>query len=523
VLPTPDDSALTVSVAAPRLPQDVINETKSSRIRIENEEISGTISLKGARFDDIRLTHYKETVDKNSKAIDLLAPSGTDGAYFVEFGWVSSGNTTVTLPNHQSVWTADNDLLTDKKPVTLSWINPQGITFKMQITLDEHYVFNVKQSVTNASNQAITLFPYGLLHRQRMMDKKQFLILHEGGIGAVHGVLKELRYDDLMDNRAENFKQTRGWLGITDKYWLTAIVPSQDQPFDVNYTYTERNRNHHFQADFLGSAMRAQPGESLEYSSHFFAGAKRLKLLEQYQDELGIPLFDRAVDFGWLYFITKPLFKLLHILSQALGSFGLGILALTVLVKLILFPLANKSYVSMHHLKRLHPQLIQLKERYGHDKMRLNQEMMALYKREKVNPMAGCLPILIQLPVFFALYKVLFVTIEMRQAPFYGWISDLSVIDPTNVFNLLGLIPWTPPSFLHIGLWPLIMGATMVLQQHMQPAPADPVQAKVMKILPYIFIFLFASFPAGLVIYWAWNNMLSVLQQWVITRKLPKA
>lgn len=519
-LPVPSDEQVMQRIEKSLTVSDALEKTKSVRVRIENSELSGTIALKGARFDDLRLSTYNKTLNGNNP-VDLLAPSGTDQAYFAEFGWISSDKM-VTVPTHNSVWQADGDVLSASQPLTLSWTSPENVTFRMHISLDKHYLFDVKQSVENNSGQAVTLFPYGLVHRVRELGGSSYVILHEGALGSMHGVLEEFRYEDLLEERMVKFQDTKGWLGITDKYWLTALVPARGNVFDANYSYTLRNNRNHFQVDYLGEAIHVKAAESASFESHFFAGAKRLNLLENYSEELEAPLFDRTVDFGWLYFITKPLFQLLHFLAEFLGSFGLGILALTVIIKLILFPLANKSYVSMHHLKRLHPQLKDMKERYGHDKMRLNQEMMALYKREKVNPMAGCLPILIQIPVFFALYKVLFVTIEMRHAPFYGWIDDLSAVDPTNLFNLFGLIPWDPPSFLHLGLWPLIMGATMILQQRMQPAPADPVQARVMKMLPYIFVFIFASFPAGLVIYWAWNNILSVLQQWVITRKLPK-
>lgn len=530
VTTTPSDQAILPTLSAEKAMaelersltvSDVLKATEAQRVKIENAELAGSIALKGARFDNLRLSTYDKTL-KGNDPVELLAPSGTEQSYFADFGWISNDKTTI-VPDHSTVWSADTDRLTSTRPVTLSWQSPQNITFRMEISLDEHYLFDVKQSIENKSGQDVTFFPFGRIHRVKEATDSKYVILHEGAIGSMHGVLEELRYEDLMEDRQAVFKNTKGWMGITDKYWLTALVPANGAVFDANYSYTLRNNMKHFQTDYLGEAVKAAAGSSVSFETHFFAGAKRLEILESYSEALNAPLFDRTVDFGWLYFITKPIFKVLHALAGMLGSFGLGILALTVLVKLVLYPLANKSYVSMHHLKRLHPQLIDIKERYSHDKMRLNQEMMGLYKREKVNPMAGCLPILVQIPIFFALYKVLFVTIEMRHAPFYGWINDLSAPDPTNLFTLFGLIPWDPPSILHLGLWPIIMGATMFLQQRMQPAPADPVQAKVMRMLPFIFVFVFAAFPAGLVIYWAWNNALSVLQQWVITRKLPKA
>lgn len=514
----PENNAPNVLVSR----EDAIAATP--RIEVTNDKLRGSISLKGARIDDLSLLEYKETTALDSEPVKLLSPSNTEDGYFAEFGWTST-DSSIILPDRNTLWAADKTKLTNDSPVTLTWTNPQNITFKIQITLDNRYLFNVTQSVRNGSGKAIKLYPYGLIHRLRDPKKGQqhFAILHEGMIGAIHGVLEEQTYKKLEEDGKSNFKQTKGWFGIGDKYWLTALIPSQGSDFDVNFSYTNRNDHHHFQTDFLGSAQSIAPDTTLSVTQHFFAGAKRLKVLEAYGASLNIPLFDRAVDFGWLYFITKPLFQLLHLFANWLGNFGLGILALTICIKLVLFPLANKSYVSMYKMKVLQPQMKELRERYKDDKMQLNKEMMELYKRENVHPMSGCLPMLIQIPIFFALYKVLFITIEMRQAPFYGWIHDLSIADPTNIFTLFGLLPWTPPSALHLGAWPVIMGFTMYLQQRIQPAPADAVQAKVMRMLPFIFMFVFSKFPAGLVIYYAWNNTLSVLQQWFITRKLPKA
>jgi YidC/Oxa1 family membrane protein insertase len=368
----------------------------------------------------------------------------------------------------------------------------------------------------------VKVTPYSLITRARNMDKEAFLILHEGPLGVFNKELKEVSYSDLMDTPLQSFKQVSGWFGITDKYWLSAFIPDQANGMDVAFKYTLKDGKHRFQTDMIAQPIDVAPYDTVTYTQNLFVGAKKLTLLESYEKSLGTPLFDRSVDFGWLYFITHPLFKVLTILHALVGNFGVAILLLTVVVKLILFPLANKSYKSMYHLKRLQPQLLEIKERYSHDRTMLNREMMALYQDQKVNPMSGCLPIIIQIPVFFALYKVLFITIEMRHAPFFGWVKDLSVLDPTTIFNLFGLIPWDPPSFLSIGVWPILMGVTMYFQQKLNPQPADPIQAKVMKLLPPFFVLIMASFPAGLVIYWTWNNFLSILQQWVITSRLKR-
>ena len=334
------------------------------------------------------------------------------------------------------------------------------------------------------------------------------------------GTLEEIDYDDLREDGPIELPSQGGWLGITDKYWLASLVPDQESELVANFRHYIAEGQDRYQVDYLRPAMTVPPGETIEVTDRLFAGAKEVGLLDFYANEYGIPLFDRAVDFGWFYFLTKPIFHILHFFYQLLGNYGLAILLLTLLVKLLFYPLANKSYRAMSKMKKLQPEMMRLREQFGDDKMRMNQELMALYKKEQVNPMSGCLPIVVQIPVFFALYKVLFVSIEMRHAPFFGWIQDLSAPDPTSLFNLFGLVPWNPPAFLMIGIWPLLMGATMLLQTKLNPQPADPIQAKVMMLLPLMFIFLFATFPAGLVIYWTWNNVLSVAQQWVIMRRM---
>lgn len=495
--------------------------TASPRITIKTPKLKGSIALKGARLDDLSLEEYHKTNDPASGDVDLLSPSSSSNAYFTEFGWLGAGGN-IKTPSRHSVWQSDSKVLTPEQPVVLSWDNQQGLIFKLRISVDKDYLFTVEKSVENLSKEIVRLSPYGIINRIYDTDKQSFLILHEGVLAVADDVLQEVRYEDLKDNKKQEFTQTKGWIGITDKYWLTALIPDQSNSFDIHLNYFYKNNQERYQTDYLGQVFEVLPGATHTSKMHVFAGAKQLTILEKYSDMLSIPLFDRAVDFGWLYFLTKPIFKLLTFFHSILGNFGLAILMLTITIKLILFPLANKSYISMSKLKQLQPQLMELKKRYEHDRMQLNKEMMALYKREKVNPASGCLPLILQIPVFFALYKVLFITIEMRHAPFFGWIQDLSAPDPTSFANLFGLLPFNPPAFLMIGVWPLILGVTMFLQQKMNPAPADPTQAKVMKILPVVFTFIFATFPAGLVIYWSWNNTLSILQQWVITRKIAK-
>jgi YidC/Oxa1 family membrane protein insertase len=508
------------TATAPQDRAEAIN--KASRIKISTEKLHGSISLKGARFDDLTLAEYKETEEPDSKDVALLSPSGTENVYFAEFGWLGTDKNTI-VPNAQTIWHSTDTTLEVGKPVTLSWDNNAGLKFITTINIDENYMFEITRKVENYGKSSESLLPYGTLNRSTPAAHKAFYILHEGPLGVFDGVLHEITYDNLKKDNKQETNSNKGWLGITDKYWLTAIIPDQKDAFTSNFNYFNINNQDRFQADYLGQKYDIDAGKTVETTSRLFAGAKKLTLLDKYSKDLDIPLFDRAVDFGNLYFITKPLFKLLTYFHQLLGNFGLAILLLTITIKAFMFPLANKSYVSMHHLKRLQPQITEVKEHYKNDKAQLNKAIMELYKTEKVNPMAGCLPLLIQIPIFFALYKVLFITIEMRHAPFYGWIKDLSAPDPTSIFNLFGLIPFTPPAMLMIGAWPIIMGITMYFQQKMNPKPADPVQAKVMQMLPFIFVFLFHTFPAGLIIYWAWNNTLSVLQQWVITRRLPQS
>ncbi|MGH6948050.1 MAG: membrane protein insertase YidC [Kiloniellales bacterium] len=496
---------------------------QGERVTIRSPRLSGSIALKGARFDDLILTEYHETIEPSSPNIELLQPVGVAEPYYAAFGW-TTGDTAVKVPDADSLWQSDSSELAPGKPVTLTWDNGAGLTFEQTIELDDNYLFAVTQRVVNSSGGAAGVAPYGFISRSGTPPVLGFYILHEGLIGVFDGTLKEVDYSDLQDEKRIQQSATTGWIGITDKYWQVALIPDQKQTVNSRFVYNQANGQDKYQTDVLYPVTSVAAGSESTVTSRLFAGAKLVKLLDRYEEQYNIDRFDLSVDFGWFYFLTKPIFYALHYFHQILGNFGLAILALTILIKLVFFPLANKSYKAMAKMRKLQPELVKLRERYPDDKQRLNQEMMALYKREGANPMSGCLPILVQIPVFFALYKVMFVSIEMRHAPFYGWIQDLSAPDPTSVLNGFGLFPWDVPElgFLHvlnIGVWPLIMGCTMFLQQRLNPQPTDPVQAKIFMFMPIMFTFLLGSFPAGLVIYWTWNNLLSIAQQMVIMRQ----
>ena len=518
---TPQVSSPTVPGGQPAVPavkrEDAL--AKSPRIKIDTPRVEGSIRLVGGVIDDIQLQDYRETEEPDSPLIHVLNPTGSNDAYFAEFGWVGA-KSGMTLPNSDTEWTANSELLTPDSPVTLSWDNGEGLTFKREIAIDENYLFTVNQSVINNTGGDVVLYPYGLISRKNKPKTAGFYILHEGPLGVIDGTLTEIDYDDLADDGAVENKTTGGWLGITDKYWLVALAPSSDEEMTTRFSHHVADNADKYQTDYLGAPRTIAAGGEGVAETRLFAGAKEVDLLDTYAKDYGITNFDLAIDFGWFYFLTKPFFLVLQWLYHFVGNFGVSILLLTVAVKAIMFPLANKSYKSMSAMKKLQPQITEMREKFKDDRQRQQQEMMALYKREKINPASGCLPIVVQIPVFFALYKVLFVSIEMRHAPFFGWIQDLSAPDPTSLFNLFGLIPWDPPQMLMIGIWPLIMGLTMFLQQKLNPAPADPTQAKIMMFLPLIFTFMLASFPAGLVIYWAWNNTLSILQQRYIMYKM---
>jgi YidC/Oxa1 family membrane protein insertase len=491
---------------------------RSSRIEINTPRLRGSIALTGGRIDDLTLIDYREEIDKESAKIVLLSPKSANDAYYAQFGWV--GVQGLKVPNQETKWASNNNSLGPDSPVILSWNNGEGLIFKRAYALDENYMFTVTQTVENSSKSAVALNSYGLISRRGTPETTGFYILHEGLIGVFEKTLSEIDYDDLKDKGQIKQEATGGWIGITDKYWLTALIPDQKLKTQTRYLHRMQGLADMYQVDYLSPKIIVPAGGSITTENHFFAGAKEVKLLDAYEEKIGVTQFDLAIDFGWFYFLTKPIFYALLWINDIVLNLGVSILLLTVGIKAILFPLANKSYTSMSKMKKLAPKMTEMRERYGDDKMKLNQAMMDLYKKEKVNPASGCLPILIQIPVFFSLYKVLFVTIEMRHAPFFGWIQDLSAPDPTTIFNLFGLLPFTPPDFLMIGVWPLIMGISMFLQQKLNPQPTDPVQAKIFMFLPLIFTFLLATFPAGLVVYWAWNNILSMAQQWLIMRKM---
>ena len=520
--PPNDREVLSVPVDPSAERTVVLEEAARVPINPHDEEaaISGSIALKGGRIDDVVLNRYQEEIEPDSPRIVMFSPPETTHPYYADFGWVVDQGIAIELPDGETVWTVDRDKLIPSQPVKLSWQNGEGLRFEREIAVDENYMFTITDRVINDGTRELVLYPYGLISRTDEPETIGFFILHEGPLGVFNGTLQELDYDDLRDNPAETVQSTGGWIGITDKYWLGALIPDQNIPMTGRFFYTNTASREKFQVDYLLEGKPLAPAGRIEVTNRLFAGAKVVTLLDQYESDFGIARFDLAVDFGWFYFLTKPLFYLIHYLTGYLGNIGLAILAVTVIIKLIFFPLANKSYTAMSKLKKLQPEMMKLREQFGDDKVRLNQEMMALYKREGANPLAGCLPIVIQIPVFFALYKVLFVTIEMRHAPFYGWIEDLSAPDPTSIFNLFGLLPYIPPDFLAIGVWPLAMGFTMWLQQKLNPTPPDPTQARIMMLLPVVFTFLFARFAAGLVIYWTWNNILSILQQWVIMRRM---
>ncbi len=521
---SPPGTAEVPSVAGPAVETMLIEKVlqQSPRLPVDNGRLFGSMALESGRLDDILLSDYRESIEPDSPNIRLLRPAGLPDSYFAEFGWVAPGKD-VTLPDASTLWKAKANRLSQDNPVELVWDNGAGLTFKRRISVDSDYMFTITREVVNNGTAPVTLYPYALVSRWGTPKTLGYYILHEGPIGVLDGTLNEINYKDLVEEGKVALESKGGWLGFTDKYWLVALVPDQAREISASFRYSAPDGKPRYQADFVGKPVTVAPGASHSVTDRIFVGAKEVNLLDKYSEELGIPLFDRAVDFGWFYFLTKPMFKVLHFLYTLTGNYGIAILILTLLIRAILFPLANKSYRAMSKMKQLQPQMMKIRERFGDDKARMNQELMALYKREKVNPMSGCLPIVVQIPIFFSLYKVLFVSIEMRHAPFFGWIRDLSAPDPTSLFNLFGLIPWDPPSFLHIGALPLLMGITMFLQQKLNPQPADPTQAKVMMMLPVMFTFLFASFPAGLVLYWTWTNILSIAQQWLIMRQMGAA
>ena len=509
--------------------QIVINRDEviscSGRVIFDNGKIKGSINLEGGFIDDLVLEEFRETLDPTSDLIEFLNPLGSQDAYYLYTGWVSS-DSTLELPNNKSIWKTDKTSMGVDDPVKLFWTNSQGITFEKIISLDENYLFNVDQRVINNSDRSFDLFPFGLSKRQGIPEMQNFFILHEGPISITDGVLEEYDYDDLKENKKIKHTSIGGWIGITDKYWQTAIIPNQNEPIHQTYSYSFAENVDNFQTDIVGEKIAVSNGASISHNFKLFAGPKIVSVIDTYMEEYGIQEFDRSVDFGWFYFLTKPIFNVLQFVFGYVGNFGWSIIAFTILMRICFFPLAQQSFKSMAKMKKLGPEMQRLKEQYGDDRAGMQKEMMALYKREKANPIAGCLPILLQIPVFFALYKVLFVTIEMRHAPFIGWIHDLSAPDPLGLLTAFGFFDWNVPGILqlfNIGIWPILMGISMFLQQKLNPAPVDKMQAKIFMFLPIVFTFVLGGFAAGLVIYWTTNNVLSMAQQYVIQRKIIKS
>jgi YidC/Oxa1 family membrane protein insertase len=497
------------------------------RVPIATGSVQGSIALKGGRIDDLALVKFRETVDPKSPPIVLLAPSGTADPFYAEFGWTGTAGSNVKLPTADTVWKqSGSGALSVSHPVMLTYDNGEGLEFHRTITVDDKYMFSLKDEVINKGSSPVSLYPYALISRHGTPQTAGYYILHEGLVGVLgESGLQEYTYKNITEKKSVSFDVTNGWLGITDKYWAAVLVPDTTARLKARFSTGTLGSVPTYQTDYLLDAQTIAPGATGSANARLFAGAKEVAVVNEYEKQLNLNRFDLLIDWGWFYFITKPLFFAIDYLYHLVGNFGLAILIVTVLIKAAFFPLANKSYASMAKMKAVQPQMTALRERYADDKAKQQQELMELYRREKINPLAGCLPIAIQIPVFFSLYKVLFVTIEMRHAPFFGWIHDLSAQDPTNVFNLFGLIPVDPTMlpvighFLHLGAWPLIMGVTMWVQMKLNPAPPDPTQQMIFNWMPLIFTFMLANFPAGLVIYWAWNNSLSVAQQSIIMRK----
>ena len=499
----------------------------SPRIQIETPSVAGSIALKGARIDDLALIKYRETVDPKSPPIVLLAPSGSPHPFYSEFGWVVAAGTAAKAPTADTLWRQEGaGALTVERPVTLVYDNGEGLEFRRTIAVDNKYLFTLKDEVVNKSAAPVTLYPYALISRHGIPPTLGYYIMHEGLIG-VFGEkgLQEETYSKMEEAKALNFDVVNAWLGFTDKYWAATLLPDIAAKVRARFSFELSNNIKKFQTDYLLDPQTIAPGATGTASARLFAGAKEVEVVDTYDTDLKLNRFELLIDWGYFRFITKPMFLALDWIYRQVGNFGVAILIITVLIKFIFFPLANKSYASMAKMKAVQPEMAAIRERYGDDKMKQQSALMELYKKEKINPLAGCLPIVVQIPVFFSLYKVLFITIEMRHAPFFGWIRDLSAPDPLTVFNLFGLIPWDPTvvpvigPFLHLGPWPLIMGVTMWFQMKLNPPPPDPTQKMIFDYMPIIFTFMLASFSAGLVIYWAWNNTLSVLQQSVIMHK----
>ena len=510
--------APTSAAAAPSLKTRDKALAENVRVKIDTPALTGSINLRGGRIDDLSLKNYRTGIEPNSPNIVLFSPSGVRDAYYAEMGYVAPQDAKV--PDGQTLWSMRGGYaLTPSMPLTIEYNNGQGLIFKRIYAVDERYLFTVTDEVVNNRNEAVTLYPYALISRHGLPHSDKIYVIHEGAIGYFgEEGLNETSYGNLDDALQIKEKASTGWLGLTDKYWAAAVIPDQKTAFEGRFSSTQQAQQKTYQADYLLNAQTVAPAGTLKVTHRVFAGAKEVAAVDDYRTNFGIDHFDLMIDWGWFYFFTKPLFWTIDYLYKMLGNFGVAILLVTVLLKILFFPLANRSYVSMSKMKKVQPEMAAIKERFPDDKLKQQQELMDLYKREKINPLAGCLPVLVQIPVFFALYKVIYVSIEMRHAPFFGWIKDLSAADPTNIFTLFGLIPFQVP-FLHLGALPLIMGITMFLQMKMNPEPTDPVQKSLFTWMPVIFTFMLASFPAGLVLYWAWNNLLSISQQAMIMKR----
>ena len=505
----------------------------SDRVNIQNPLLSGSINLTGAILDDLVLLKYKESLNDDSKNINLFSPEETANPYYIEFGWkkLSNNSSVIDLPMRDTQWSATASNLTPNSPVTLVWTNNQNVTFKIHFEIDDNYLFNVSQIIENNSSSNIEVFPYRLIKRINLPDTINFFILHEGLISLLNDELLEKDYDDLQDDCSTTTSEKKlfcdqkskgGWLGFTDKYWMSGLIPDPDETINANYRHSNNGKDD-FRVGYVGKVFEIKPQSTHLYNGRVFAGAKSLKILDNYKNNNNITRFTDAIDWGWFSFLTKPISYAINWFYGYVKNFGLAIVSFTILMRLILFPLAHTSFKSMAKMKKLQPEMQRLKEAYPDDRKKMQQELMALYKREGANPIAGCLPLIVQIPIFFSLYKVLFCTIEMYHAPFYGWIHDLSAPDPLGALTLFGIIPWDVPAFLsivNIGILPIFMGFTMWLQQKLNPAPTDPTQAKIFKFLPFVFTFILAGFAAGLVLYWSVNNILSIAQQWFIQRKI---
>ncbi len=512
-----EQSSIAPTINQPTIVENISREDsikKSERVKIENNSIIGSINLKGAQIDDISFKNHKQKVEGN-KNIIFLNPSDTQNGFYIETGWTSIGNK-IKIPSKESIWTVKgSQILSNNSPVVLQWNNNEGIIFEKKIELDDKYLFKITQQVKNNSSSSINLYPYAQMTRNKIPDDIQnFYIQHEGFIGVFDDELKEDDYDDIKEKKIVR-ESSEGWLGITDKYWMTAFVPEKGKNFKSTFLYENG-----YKANYIINEPTTINKSSTGISElRLFVSAKEVATIDGYAADQKIEKFDLVIDWGWFYFFTKPLFFVIDYLFKISGNFGTAIVLLTLAIRLIFFPLANFSFRSMAKMKAVQPEMMRLKELHKDDKVKLQQEMMALYRKEKINPASGCLPILIQIPFFFAIYKMLFISLEMRHQPFFGWIKDLSAADPTSIFNLFGLIPWDPPSFMIIGIWPILMGASMWVQQKLNPAPADPIQAKIFAFFPLFLTIILASFPSGLVVYWTINNILTIAQQYVIVKQ----